>query len=160
MRHMGKLSNESVLHKPQQRRHIPAVRSHAAEGVDQLYSSAPRAISRLSQPLFFLLESWATGLKFLDKLVAKQTFYLIAEYLDLADGAVHQLAASIAVVISVYLEVQRDTFHSLLGGEVSAQAIHPNKHLQTGAKIDTACRCCKHYPQAAMRAVGRNNSSS
>lgn len=68
-------------------------------------------------------------------------FYLIAEYLDLADSAVHQLAGSIAVVISVDLEVERDTFHSFLGGEVSAQAIHPNKYLQPGTEIETACWC-------------------
>lgn len=68
-------------------------------------------------------------------------FYLIAEYLDLADGAVHQLAGSIAIVISVYLEVEWDTFHSLLGGEVSAQAIHPNKYLQIRTEVDTACWC-------------------
>lgn len=98
--------------------------------------------------------------KILGQAGGKATFYLIAEYLDLADGTVHQLAAPIAVVVSIYLEVQWDAFHSLLGGEVSAQAIHPNKHLQIGAGIDTACGCCKHYPQAAIRAVDRNNSSS
>jgi len=84
-------------------------------------------------------------------------FYLIAEYLDLADGTVHQLAGSIAVVVGVYLEVERDTFHSFLGGEVSAQAIHPNKYLQMGTEIDTACWCQKHYSQTA---VGRNKSCS
>lgn len=62
-------------------------------------------------------------------------FYLITEYLDLADSTVHQLAGSIAIVVGVYLEVQWDTFHSFLGGEVGAQAIYPNKYLQIGTDL-------------------------
>lgn len=87
-------------------------------------------------------------------------FYLITEYLDLADGTVHQLAGSIAVVVGVYLEVQWDTFYSFLGGEVSAQAIHPNKYLQIGTEFDIACWCLKHYPQTEIRTGDRNKSSS
>lgn len=58
--------------------------------------------------------------------------YLVTEDLDLADSPVHQLAAATATVVGVDLQVQGDSLHSLLRGEVCAQAVHPNKHLQTG----------------------------
>lgn len=61
--------------------------------------------------------------------------YLVTEDLDLADSPMHQLAAATAAVVGVDLQVQGDTLHSLLRGEVRAQAVHPNKHLQTGTRM-------------------------
>lgn len=58
--------------------------------------------------------------------------YLVTEDLDLAHSPVHQLAAATATVVGVDLQVQGDSLHPLLGGEVCAQAVHPNKHLQAG----------------------------
>lgn len=68
----------------------------------------------------------------------RETPYLIAEYLDLADSSVHQPACPAAAVISVNLEVQGDALHSLLGGEVCAQAVHPNEDLWMGREEVTA----------------------
>lgn len=57
---------------------------------------------------------------------------LVTEDLDLAHSPVHQLAAATATVVGVDLQVQGDSLHPLLRGEVRAQAVHPNKHLQMG----------------------------
>lgn len=61
--------------------------------------------------------------------------YLVTEDLDLAHSPVHQLAAATATVVGVDLQVQGDPLHPLLRGEVCAQAVHPNEHLQTGTGL-------------------------
>ena len=55
--------------------------------------------------------------------------YLVAENLDLARSSVYELVGSRAEVVSVDLDVERQAFHSLLRGEVSAQGVDANVHL-------------------------------
>ena len=61
---------------------------------------------------------------------ARQATYLIAEDLDLAGGSVDEPVGARAEVIRVDLEVQRQTLHSLLRGEVCAQGVDANVHLE------------------------------
>jgi len=57
---------------------------------------------------------------------------LIAEDLDLAGGPVQQSVGARAEVVRVDLQVQRQTLHALLGGEVGAQGVDADVHLETG----------------------------
>lgn len=60
--------------------------------------------------------------------------HLVAEDLDLAVGSVHGLVAAVVVAVGVDLDVQRQPLHALLGGEVCAQAVHRDEHLQGKAR--------------------------
>lgn len=61
--------------------------------------------------------------------MAEET-HLIAENLDLACSSVYELVGSRAEVISVNLYVEREALHSLLRGEICAQGVDANIHLQ------------------------------
>lgn len=98
--------------------------------------------SGLSQP--FWLYSWGLWPAAFGRVEGE--LYLVTEDLDLAHSPVHQLAAATATVVGVDLQVQGHPLHPLLGGEVCAQAVHPNEHLQTGTAW------CWKPPQAAAEA--------
>ena len=55
---------------------------------------------------------------------------LVAEDLDLAEGAVDGLVAAVVVAVGVDLQVQRQTLHPLLRGEVRAQAVDRDEDLR------------------------------
>lgn len=54
---------------------------------------------------------------------------LVAEDFDLAVGAVDGLVAAVVVAVGVDLQVQWQTLHALLGGEVCAQAVDGDEDL-------------------------------
>lgn len=56
--------------------------------------------------------------------------HLIAEDLDLASSSVYELVGPGAEVVGVNLQVEREAFHSLLRGEVCAQGVNANVHLE------------------------------
>lgn len=57
--------------------------------------------------------------------------YLVTEDLDLADSTVHQALSACSTVIGVNLQVEGDTLHPLLRGEVCAQTVDTDEHLGT-----------------------------
>lgn len=61
--------------------------------------------------------------------------HFIAEDLDLAGGSVYELVGSRADVVGVDLQVQRKTFHSLLRGEVRAQGVDADVHLEERERV-------------------------
>lgn len=54
---------------------------------------------------------------------------LVAEHLDLAVGAVNWLVAAVVVAVGVDLQVQGETLHTLLRGEVCAQTVDRDEDL-------------------------------
>lgn len=54
----------------------------------------------------------------------------VTEHLDLAVGAVDGFVAAVVVAVGVDLQVQRKTFHALLGGEVRAQTVDRDEDLR------------------------------
>lgn len=54
---------------------------------------------------------------------------LVTEHLDLAVGAVNWLVAAVVVAVGVDLQVQRETLHTLLRGEVCAQTVDRDEDL-------------------------------
>ena len=54
---------------------------------------------------------------------------LVAEDLDLAVGTVDGLVAAVVVAVGVDLQVEGQTLHPLLRGEVCAQAVHRDEDL-------------------------------
>lgn len=60
---------------------------------------------------------------------------LVTEDFDLAVSSVNGPVAPVVVAVSVNLNHQRKPFHSFLRGEISAQGVHCNKHLQKKKKV-------------------------
>ena len=58
-----------------------------------------------------------------------QVSHLIAEDLDLAGGPVDEAVGARAEVVRVDLQVEGQTLHPLLRGEVRAQGVDANVHL-------------------------------
>lgn len=68
---------------------------------------------------------------------------LVAEDLDLAEGAVDGLVAAVVVAVGVDLQVQRQTLHALLGGEVCAQAVDRDEDLWKRTKKRKSISKCQ-----------------
>ena len=69
----------------------------------------------------------------------QSTAYLITEDFDLAGGSVDEAVGAGAEVVSVDLQVQRETLHTLLRGEVCAEGVNANINLHERKHTDVSC---------------------